>query len=599
MKRPVLPSLLHGTSFKTRLWIGMVAIVIVATFLTGLSSQYLASRLLEQKTAKLSQMMIDKSAQALEEKLRKVRLAVLTFMLSPPFDNILRAEPARDDNYYSYFALNNDLQVPIVQMQLIEPSIDSVLVSTPIGEFYSVTGAKRTETAFADTELYRTMKKKALPLWYAAHRDPLFDSGVDALSLLIEPISAYRGKDVRVVVNVRESAIKEYAETNVVGDSGSIAVIDAAGNPVMDADSPFMLPMRDEKFREQVDAGRNHFEYRFEGKSYLVNWAKVTFPDNWMIFYFQPKDVLLQDIRYIRWATMAILCALIPLALVMSKWMTGRLIRPLYRLQRLMSRAGDSDLSVRFTSEYRDEVAQVGERFNGMLEKIELLIKDVTNAEKQKRKSEVKALQAQIDPHFLYNTLNTILWKSESRRQEDVKEMIVSLSQLFRLGLNNGRELTTVAKEIDHVSRYLSLQQQCYEDLFAYEIEVEEGLEDEPCLKILLQPLAENAILHGFRNEDYTGRLRIAAFREGPAVVFRVEDNGMGFDREAVAAALNAEGRTEDGGYALRNVYTRLRLQYGEEAGMELESEPHARTAVTLRFPSGRAGGVRESQQES
>lgn len=580
-------TLLHNSTFKTRLWIGIVSIVILATWITGLSSQYLASRLLERKTAELSQMMIDKSAQALEEKLRKVRLSVLTFMMSPPFEDILRASPGAGDSYYSYFTLNNALQVPLVQMQLIEPSIESVLVSTPIGEFYSVTGAKRTTNAFEDNPLYRSMQEKTLPLWYPAHSDQIFEGGTNVLSLLIEPISAYRGTDVQVVVNVRESSIKEYAETNVVGDSGSIVVVDAAGNPVMDEDSPLVSPIGEAAFRSEVEAGRNHFEYTFDGKDYLINWAKVTFPDNWMIFYFQPRDVLLKDIRYIRWATLIIVCALIPLALILSKWITGLLIRPLHRLQRLMARAGDSDLSVRFSSEYRDEVAQVGERFNTMLKKIELLIQDVTDAEKQKRKSEVKALQAQIDPHFLYNTLNTILWKSESRKQDDVKEMIVSLSQLFRLGLNNGHDLTTVAKEADHVSRYLSLQQQCYEDLFTYEITVEEGLEEQPLLKIMLQPLVENSILHGFQSEDYTGRIVIRVYRKGTFIVCRVEDNGKGFDKETVEAGLASMGGQENGGYALRNVHTRLRLHYGDKAAMELESEPYKLTTVTLRFPMG------------
>lgn len=585
MRKLSLRMLLHRSTFKTRLWTGIVSIVILAIWITGFSSQYLASRLLERKTAELSQMMISKSAQALEEKLRKVRLSVLTFMMSPPFEDILRASPGTDDSYYSYFALNNALQVPLVQMQLIEPSIESALVSTPIGEFYSVTGAKRTDVAFADTPLRRLMQEKTLPLWVPAHSDELFESSGSVLSLLIEPISAYRGTDVQVVVNVREAAIKEYAETNVVGDSGSIVVIDAEGKPVMDEQSSFVSPVMEAEFQREVDAGRNHFEYRFGGKDYLVNWAKVTFPDNWTIFYFQPKDVLLKDIRYMWWVTLIIVLALIPLALILSKWITGLLIRPLYRLQRLMGRAGDSDLSVRFTSDYRDEVAQVGERFNTMLEKIELLIQDVTDAEKQKRMSEVKALQAQIDPHFLYNTLNTILWKSESRKQEDVKEMIISLSQLFRLGLNNGHDLTTVAKEADHVTRYLILQQQCYEELFTYEITVEEGLEEQPLLKILLQPLVENSILHGFQSEDYTGRINIRVYREGAFIVCRVEDNGSGFDKESVEAGLASTVRQDKGGYALRNVYTRLRLHYGDKAAMELESEPYRLTAVTLRFP--------------
>ncbi|MFD2880273.1 hypothetical protein ACFTAO_37020 [Paenibacillus rhizoplanae] len=175
MRKPILRTLMHNSTFKTRLWIGIVSIVILAIWVTGVSSQYLASRLLERKTAELSQMMIGKSAQALEEKLRKVRLSVLTFMMSPPFEDILRASPGTEASYYSYFALNNALQVPLVQMQLIEPSIDSVLVSTPIGEFYSVTGAKRTNLDFADTPLSRIMQEKTLPLWVPAHRDGLFE----------------------------------------------------------------------------------------------------------------------------------------------------------------------------------------------------------------------------------------------------------------------------------------------------------------------------------------------------------------------------------------------------------------------------------------
>lgn len=586
MKRSMLRTLLYNTAFKTRLWLGIMSIVILATWVTGLSSQYLASGIMERKTAELSQMMIDKSAQALEEKLRKVRLAVLTFMMSPPFENIARAVPEAENSYYSYFALNNALQVPLVQMQLIEPSIDSVLVVTPIGEFYSVTGAKRTNTAFSSTDMYRTIQEERLPVWYPVHRDPFFDSEALVLSLLIEPISVYSGTDVQVVINVRESAIKEYAEANVVGDSGSILVTDASGFPVLDKESPFGGYMLNGEFRAQVEAGSNHFEYLFDGKAYLVNWANVTFPDNWMIFYFQPKDVLLKDIRYIRWATVLIVCILTPLALILSKWMTNLLIRPLYRLQRLMARAGDSDLSVRFSSNYRDEVAQVGERFNTMLAKIEVLIKDVTEAEQQKRLSEIKALQAQIDPHFLYNTLNTILWKSESKQQEDVKEMIISLSQLFRLGLNNGRELTTVAKEVEHVSRYLSLQLQCYEGLFTYDIEVEEGIEERLCLKLLLQPLVENSILHGFSDKDYVGRIVIRIYREDSCIVFRVEDNGKGFEKKDLQAALASSRRNKEGGYALWNIYSRLRLHYGEGAEMQLESEPQVLTFVAIRFPA-------------
>ncbi|UUZ83955.1 sensor histidine kinase [Paenibacillus sp. P26] len=242
-------------------------------------------------------------------------------------------------------------------------------------------------------------------------------------------------------------------------------------------------------------------------------------------------------------------------------------------------------LDVRFQSKYEDEVAQVGLKFNRMLEEITSLIEDVKEAEHEKRKMEVKTLQAQIDPHFLYNTLNTIIWKSETSQNRDVTEMIVSLSLLFQLGLNGGNEMTTLGKEIDHVRQYLMLQQKCYEGLFDYTIELEdESLQDRPPLKIILQPLVENSILHGFEAMDGGGRIRITTRREGTNLVLRVEDNGAGMDVRTVEADMRTEQALKKG-YALRNVYGRLRLYYGEGADIALASDPYVSTSVTLTIP--------------
>ncbi|MFD2876108.1 sensor histidine kinase [Paenibacillus rhizoplanae] len=145
-------------------------------------------------------------------------------------------------------------------------------------------------------------------------------------------------------------------------------------------------------------------------------------------------------------------------------------------------------------------------RFNQMLEQIVVLIGEVTQAQTNKRSAEIKALSAQMDPHFLYNTLNTIYWKLNLKQVKQSQSMVMSLSRLFQLGLNKGQEITTLSKELEHVRMYLELQCSCYEGLFRYEIYVEdEALVTLPIPRILLQPLVENSILHGFRNRESGG----------------------------------------------------------------------------------------------
>lgn len=164
--------------------------------------------------------------------------------------------------------------------------------------------------------------------------------------------------------------------------------------------------------------------------------------------------------------------------------------------------------------------------------------------------------------------------------------MIVSLSKLFRLGLNNGNEITTVRKEMEHVTQYLRIQQQCYEDLFDYSIHVEdESILDQPMLKLLLQPLVENSILHGFKDGADNGRIQITIEVEERQLLCTVEDNGKGFDTDAIQQFLTMGEAGKSNGYALRNVYNRLTLYYGKGASMSMESQPMERTVVSLVIP--------------
>lgn len=218
-----------------------------------------------------------------------------------------------------------------------------------------------------------------------------------------------------------------------------------------------------------------------------------------------------------------------------------------------MKRVEENDLSVRFESVYKDEVSQVGFRFNRMLDEIKQLIEDVKNRERDKRKAEIKALSAQMDPHFFYNTLNTIYCKSVLGENDDVNEMILALSQMFQLSLSGGRDLITLGDELEHVRQYLAIQQRSYENLFVCEFEVEPELLTCLVPKIMIQPLVENCILHGFKDMTSGGDIQISACTEGDWLHITVEDNGHGLVPEKLIQGI-VHPTTSKHGYALRNI---------------------------------------------
>lgn len=581
-----MKSWLYASSFKTRLWLSFVLFITVSITISGLTSHYAASRILERKSMQLSQNMINKSAQALEEKLRKVRLSALTFTMNEPFQRLTEAVQSKAElSAYERYSLSGALKNAMFQMKLIEPSIASVLLQTPIGEFHLDTDKRIAGVSPANSLFTKMADGSRLPVWIESHEDPFFEGKSKVLTLLTKPVSSAAPHDIYVMVNVKEEVLRTYMMENIGPDSGEMIIYNESGSIALEMESPLKELAAQPSFRSNITSDRGHFEYKYNSASYLVNYAEVSFPDNWMVVNIQSMEQLHKEISLIKWITAGTIMMFVLLASFLSKKMTSLLLRPLIKLQQLMKRAETNDLTVRFESAYRDEFAQVGQRFNRMLEEIEALIRDVKVAETNKRKAEIKTLQSQIEPHFLYNTLNTILWKSESGEHDDVRDMIVSLSLLFRLGLNNGSEVTTVAKELEHVSQYLRIQQMCYEELFDYVIDVEgDELLDQPILKLLLQPLVENSILHGFKDGVSNGMIRISIASTPTHLLMAVEDNGKGFDTGATRRRLQ-EGTVQPNGYALRNVYNRLTLYYGKEAAMSMESLPYVRTVVKLEIP--------------
>ncbi len=276
---------------------------------------------------------------------------------------------------------------------------------------------------------------------------------------------------------------------------------------------------------------------------------------------------------------------------VLTSWLLSRLMgKPLRGLASAMeSFEADAD---HFT--YRPvggtrEVQELSDSFEHMVLRIQELMTTVREEEINLRKTELKALQAQINPHFLYNTLDSIAWMCEQGRNADAVKMVHALARLFRISISRGHELIPIAKEIEHAESYLQIQMYRYKNQFTYTFDVDPDCLGYYCNKITLQPIIENSINHGLELMVEEGRIDVCVRQDGDDIVFSVQDNGVGMSEEQIEAIMQ-HGPTDRTGIGIKNVNDRLKIYFGRNYGLHITSEPDVGTCVEIRMPKIREG---------
>jgi len=241
------------------------------------------------------------------------------------------------------------------------------------------------------------------------------------------------------------------------------------------------------------------------------------------------------------------------------------------------------------------EIDELSENFNDKIIRIKELIENIKIEQKNKKNTELWLLQSQINPHFLYNTLDTVVWMAEAGDSKKVVEMITALSSFLRIGLNNGRRFIQIREEIRHIESYLKIQKFRYEDILEYSIEIEDSLYDMRILKLLLQPIVENALYHGIKYKRSGGKICIKGYIKNDRIILSIMDNGIGMDSIKLASLRsiiegksieeNDKVRTSSEGFGIYNVAERIRLYYGNEYGIIIESEEGVGTNVMIELP--------------
>ena len=276
------------------------------------------------------------------------------------------------------------------------------------------------------------------------------------------------------------------------------------------------------------------------------------------------------------------------LVIILSYYIPRSITMPITRISRVTDQVAKGNLSVRAAAESGAEARMLSDSLNAMIDKINELLDQVTTEQIRLRKAEFELLQAQINPHFLYNTLDTIVWLAEAGDQKRVVSMVGNLSDFFRTSLNQGKDIISIREELAHVRSYLEIQQVRYQDILRYEITVPEDLYEYKIPKITIQPLVENALYHGIKNKRGQGTITVSGKRNENGFVLYVRDNGIGMTQERlkeVRAGIQKLSYTGKEIYGLYNVNERIRLNFGETYGISIESTYGEGTCVSISLP--------------
>ena len=393
-----------------------------------------------------------------------------------------------------------------------------------------------------------------------------------------------------LLIDLNFNAVEELLNSVHLSETGYIYIISNDGDIVY---HPKELQLREGSFIEDTEGVYEHvygsYISEFDGRERLTMIQTVE-QTRWRIVGIAFMDELLKPLRPFRISLAVLMIIFILLAILISRILSVHITRPLRLLEMNMRQIQNGDFSITKLKSGSKEVESLSHSFLIMIRRIEDLMDKVRKTEAVKRQRELDALQAKINPHFLYNTLDSVVWMAETGNNQGVVKMVTALASLFRISIAKGHDTITLKEELSHVESYLDIQSMRYKDKFRFTISLPEELENAPTIKLIVQPIVENSIYHGIKYLQEEGEIEISVKAEGEdKIIIAVRDNGIGMAPETLSSLLDKtyehDHLSDGNGIGLLNIDERIKLSYGEEYGLSIDSELDEGTTVTITIP--------------
>ena len=399
------------------------------------------------------------------------------------------------------------------------------------------------------------------------------------------------GREQVIVLDTRFSQIASYIDNVGIGKHGYCFIMDEEGNIVYHPQQQLIYS----GLKTEDTAGPAALADGVYDDDTVITCVNSVGDSGWRVVGVSYVDELVDrnvtEMVYLS----AELGALVLVVALLTSWLLSRLLgRPLRGLADAMERfEQEADHFAYHPVGGTREVRELSDSFGHMVVRIQKLMNTVREEEVNLRKTELKALQAQINPHFLYNTLDSIAWMCEQGKNADAVNMVHALARLFRISISKGHELIPIRREIEHAESYLQIQKYRYKNQFTYSFDVDPDCLDYLCNKITLQPIIENAINHGLDLMVEEGHIDVQIRPDGDDIVFRVIDDGVGMSEEKIRTVLQ-EGPSDRTGIGIKNVNDRLKIYFGQQYGLHIHSVPDEGTCVEIRMPKVTGEGNHE-----
>ena len=476
--------------------------------------------------------------------------------------------------------------------------VSNIALISKEGEPISVVPAARFRKNFKaeDEEWFVNALNKTENIHFTLpHVQKMFEKGdnsykwVISMSRAVEITVGGSTEQAVLLIEMAYQGLEEVLDEVTLGNGGYIYLMDSNGDIIWHPKFELIASGR-VKENNLVAAGYDDGsrEEIFNGTRQTVVTKTVGYTGWKLVGVIKGTGISLNMLKT-RLFIVFVILLIIFIVILINSYISFMVTNPIRELEKSVKalEEGNLDADIYMGGSY--EVQHLGKSVQDMKFRIKGLMQDIVNEHEEKRKSEFDSLQAQINPHFLYNTLDIIVWQIENEKQSEAVHTVTALARFFRLSLGKGKNIVTVRDEIEHVKNYLMIQHMRFKNKFDYEFDIAEDVLELPSLKLMLQPLVENAIYHGMEFMDGDGMIMVKAWREEDELYLSVADNGLGMTEDKVEMILTGKSTSGNGrgsGIGVKNVNERIKLYFGEAYGLTIDSEPDEGTTVIIHLPA-------------
>lgn len=584
-------------SLRSRLLLYFILVAILPILLIGIVSYEISSNVINNMAIDSSEKMIDRVSSEIDGLFQEVYNLSNLISDDPSIQQILRKP--MDQDVAQRFSTDLLMDTRLRYIQDYKSQFFGFYIIAANGGKYKSNYRSIKSFDLREEKWYRDVIDNRKPVWFGPHpgSQTVETSGQTLISAVFPIIDKATGNTSGVVlIDVEESLLTNIVKSRLA-KTGYMFIMDKDNNVISNPNAP--LGNRNIDIIETATQNISQYEKAFTkekngekpfviNKNHLLTVYKESKYTAWKLVGVTPTSELKKDSNIIGIVIALTLLMICIFAFITAFYTAGSIVNPIRKMMLLMKKVEEGDLAVTMNVQYADEVGQLGRSFNVMVEKIRNLMEKVYQEQKELRKAELKALQAQINPHFLYNTLDSIIWLAREMRNDDIIKMVTALTRLFRIGISRGKDIISIKEEIDHVDSYLTIQNIRYKSKFSYNIQVEESAYRYKTLKLILQPIVENAIYHGIKMKRETGKIGILVRSDEDSIILEVVDTGIGMTKEQLKALentlKNGNGEKMDS-YGVINVDERIKIFFGPDYGLTFYSEYGKGTKVEIKIP--------------